>query len=384
MTKKTDLVVQANSISGGVHHHGWRSPRVLLVGAVAGAVLLVAAFVLVRWLATSGTLQVTGNPLAPPPRARELGILAGHTGMINTLKFSGNGQVLVTASLDQTVRIWDAANRKELGILAASGLTHGIAVSPDGRTVALAPSGNGVQFWDVASRKQFGESLTDPVAMPTFPKLPGMTMPRMSLGLPIAAMAVEFSADGRLLATGEVSGKVRFWDVESRKPVGKPLLGHTFALTALAFSGNGRVLATTSTDNTVRLWDVSTYQQLDQIPMRSGHAQSVALSPDGRVLAYALPDGTTQFWDVDNRKQLGEPISNSATSLSFSADGKRLATAGLSPAVRVWDVATREPLGDPIGPSSATTSAAYSPVGQVLATGMLDNSVRLWDMTGLS
>jgi len=68
---------------------------------------------------------------------------------------------------------------------------------------------------------------------------------------------VDFNMDGRLLATASDDQTVRLWDVETGRPHGWSLTGHTGMVQDVAFSPDGRMLATASTDGTARLWSPS-------------------------------------------------------------------------------------------------------------------------------
>ncbi len=48
---------------------------------------------------------------------KEIAVLKGHTGGVNTAAFSGDGKRVVTASDDKTARIWDAESGKEIAVL---------------------------------------------------------------------------------------------------------------------------------------------------------------------------------------------------------------------------------------------------------------------------
>jgi WD40 repeat protein len=65
---------------------------------------------------------------------------------------------------------------------------------------------------------------------------------------------LEFSSDGRTLATGGNDGKLRLWDAVTAQPRGQPIDAHEDGVYCLAFSGDGRALATGSLDGKLRLW----------------------------------------------------------------------------------------------------------------------------------
>jgi WD40 repeat protein len=110
-------------------------------------------------------------------------------------------------------------------------------------------------------------------------------------------LAVAFGSDGRTVASGNVDGTVRLWDVHAGKPLGEPFTGHRDRVESIAFSPNGQTLASASDDGTVRLWDVQGHRTLGA-PLRGhkGAVRSVAFSPDGRSVASGGDDGTVRLW----------------------------------------------------------------------------------------
>jgi DNA-binding SARP family transcriptional activator/WD40 repeat protein len=190
-----------------------------------------------RTFATVGALgDVQSWSAADGSRAISFQGLFGQTA--HAVAFNRDGTVLAAASEVGGVYLWDARTGKPIGDpLHTDTPAYDLAFSPNGKQLAAALLGDGVAYvWRLPSRRLAFIVIIDA---------------EDSHG-----DAVAFSPDGKLLATGGGSGLVRFWDAQTGKQVGGPLLASAGYVLSVAFDPTGRLLVTGSTDGVTRLWDV--------------------------------------------------------------------------------------------------------------------------------
>lgn len=78
--------------------------------------------------------------------------LEGHTDAVNSIAVSANGQSLVSASDDGTVRIWDLATCKLRHCLKEhGGAVHGVAIAAEAQTLVSASQDKTIKLWDLST-----------------------------------------------------------------------------------------------------------------------------------------------------------------------------------------------------------------------------------------
>ena len=154
------------------------------------------------------------------------------------------------------------------------GTIHDMAYSPDEKLFAVAGS-LGVWLYDAKTLKEIG-------------RFEGRSE------------QIDFSRDGKLLASSSADAAIRLWDVEAQKQVGL-LEGHTPGRApGLAFTPDGRWLASGGWSEIILLWDVEAEQQVGQL---DGFGL-IAMSPNGNFLALRGAGGIG-LWNVETQQLMG-------------------------------------------------------------------------------
>jgi WD40 repeat protein len=107
----------------------------------------------VVWLCMA-CLGLLLSPLsAQEPKLQDT--LKGHTNWVMSVAFSPDGKTLASASVDQTIKLWDVATGKEQATLKGhTEVVFSVAFSPDGKRLASGSKDGTIKLWDVAVSKQ--------------------------------------------------------------------------------------------------------------------------------------------------------------------------------------------------------------------------------------
>lgn len=205
--------------------------------------------------------------------------LKGFESTVAFVRVSRNGNRVLSGSKNGNVCLWDANNRKLVGRVLPRVEISSEAIDDDGKRVVLA-SQAGIHVWDVESRA-FALHVAGDTSF---------------------AACVAIRNDGNRIAFSSRYKSVILWDVEKRKAVGQPLVGHKKDLCCLAWSADGKRVVSGSEDCTVRIWNVVNGKAIGQ-PLVHDFAV-VHVEPDAdcsRVVSYDK-NGYGRLWDVSRRQ----------------------------------------------------------------------------------
>ena len=255
----------------------------------------------------------------------------GHFLEINAAAFSPDGKQIVTASGDNTAKIWDVVSGKFMVELKGhEEAVSDASFSPDGKKIVTASWDRTAKIWDAKT---------------------GRTLAIMNRHTK-AIHHASFSPDGKKIITAAEDTTVKVWDAASGKLLIE-LEGYVegvFSAAPATFNPDGRNIITVANDSTMKIWDAVSGSLLvekpkeDEILFNSAHSVH---SPDGKK-TYTIVDKAVQVKDVATGRVIAEMKGHAdiISEARFSSNGKYFFTTNFYTPAKTWDAGTGQLLAD--------------------------------------
>jgi WD40 repeat protein/transcriptional regulator with XRE-family HTH domain len=329
---------------------------------------------------------------------------------VMSVAFSPDGNTILISSQDQFVRLYNRQTGEELRSIPLTDWAWVATFTPDGKYVLAGSDTGFVRMWKVQPRPHlpvftghtdvvFSSSFSPDGQLLATGGLDGLRLWQSSTGqllrdLPEAgslAGGTEFSADGRHLLSGNITGVATLWDVLTGQAERQFIHPSNFQIYDVAFSPDGRSILTAGvgegaggeTSETVWLWDAEVTAEPKLKINTDGHPVFQAVfSPDGKYILEGSDEPVARLWDAKTGALVREFTGHTdwVTGVTFSMDGKTIATASRDNTARVWNAQTGQEIRQFLGHIEAVSSVAFSPDGLILATASADGTIRLWNV----
>lgn len=378
------------------------------------------------------------NPDGSVNRTAHLRTFSGHRGIVQALAFSPDGQTLVSAGWDSSVRTWNIATGEQQQ--RHVGHTDSPAVarfSPGGQRFATGANDATIRIWDSSesdvARVHTSVRVRCLIPHPRQPVLFVVTGIGHGVGHELSAWrgdplrklatihvndhhdsaanqriwegeSAALSGDGQWLAIEAGNGSIIGWDaaalaagllqqtapsfthIEPEFRLVAPRkrnesLAHHFAH-VICFSPDGtRIAAASKFQNAITVWDRTTGAILARL---NGHTNGVTVLRDlgnGTGFASGSYDKQIRLWNWQTGECTGVLVghSNAITGLSVHPDGHFVASAGMDSNVKLWNVNEMREVRTLKGHSNAVAAVCFSNDGSRIVTGSYDNTVGVWD-----
>ena len=289
-----------------------------------------------------------------------------HQDAVVHVNFSPDGARILTASWDETAKLWDAGSGKLIASFAHQGIVHHAAFSPDGARILTASADKTAKLWDAGSGKLI-----------------------VSFGHQDEVNNAKFSPDGTRILTASRDKTAKLWDATSGKLIVS--FSHQGEVHDAEFSPDGGRILTASWDKTAKLWDAASGKLIASFE-HQGIVNRAEFSPDGGRILTASRDRTAKLWDATLGKLIvsfehqdgllrgGSLISSNRDydGAEFSPDGARILTASADKTARLWDAASGKLIAS-FDHQDGVSAAKFSPDGARILTASADKTAKLWD-----
>ncbi|KAJ1490871.1 WD40-repeat-containing domain protein [Baffinella frigidus] len=302
--------------------------------------------------------------------------LTGHSKAVYACSCSEDGQLLLSASGDGLLKLWDLTTLKAVrDFTGHTCAVYSCAISASGELAVSGALDGTVKVWRVSTGEEaFSFTVGDS-------------------GL--AVMTVSFSPDGTCVLAGGADKTAVIWELAlgedsvSGEPVAT-LAGHKLAINAATFTFDGESVVTGSSDSTVKIWGkLSTLKEVRTLSGHRAAVMAVDVTRDGTLVLSASQDHTVCVWAAatGNIIKVLKGHSDAVRACKFSRDGTMIVTGAYDHRVMVfvraeegneWQRACKLQKH-----TRGVTSCTFSADGMVLISGIFPclSATRSWDKT---
>ncbi|KAJ3080755.1 hypothetical protein HDU99_007495 [Rhizoclosmatium hyalinum] len=288
--------------------------------------------------------------------------LCGHVRDVTGVKCGGGG-VVVSGSLDRSVRVWDLGTGKCVRVWDVGADVFGVDVC--GRVVVAGVKDKTVRVWDLEGERE------------------GMVL-EGHLGS-VRTVAVRW--DGKLVVSGGHDHLVKVWSLETGECI-HTFEGHGQLVREVVWSTDGTSIVSCSSDKTIKIWDLTSGVCVKTFDDTEGEVFSVALSHDGKIIASASGFQTDiKVWSVETGQVIkvlkGHLLP--VWTVSFSIDDRCLVSGSRDRSVRVWNLndtplleGNQEDSTEKQGHHCTIMAIAVSSKSKIVVAGDKEGYIKLW------
>ncbi|MES1243465.1 MAG: WD40 repeat domain-containing protein [Acidobacteriota bacterium] len=324
-----------------------------------------------------------------------LRILRGHEREVTALKLISDGRLAVSGSRDRTVRIWDLETGiQKIKMPTARGV-EAIAVTPNGQQAIAGLDDGSIEVLSIS---------TEDV--------------QHLFGHEKQILCLAITPDEQRLISGSEDGTLRVWNLSSgalervesfgmkvwsviATPESSRLIfslqdgtiaihnlidgrsidrfkGHRFPATFLTLARDGRTLISASSGKIV-ICDLENVHT--QTTMATpGNLSAMALTLDENRALISSYSGRITLWDLSALRPTEEQAEEHSIGSLALIPGSALLLSASGRTVKIWDAEKGQEIRTLTGHTDRVASLAVLPNGAYAVSGSLDKTIKVWDL----
>jgi small GTP-binding protein len=237
--------------------------------------------------------------------------LIGHRGSICSLDFHKSKPLLLSTSVDRTIRLWDLNTGQCLRIIS-EGVGAVTSARFVGDAIVSCSKDDSILVWDEVNG----------------------AVPKELRGHAGGVHSVTVA--GSSLVSGGADGTIRMWNLRTGQCL-RVLEGHTGGVLCLIPNGKGTLLLSGSDDCTVRLWDLGSGLCINTFDAHTDKVQTIAWHPHEHAFVSSGGDRDLRLWSIETGKLL-HILDGNQHDVSGIAFGENILLAADSGTVYEWSV----------------------------------------------
>jgi len=283
-----------------------------------------------------------------------------------------DGRFVVTTDATGTLRIWNSVDGVAIDVLPGAKIGANVAAMKSaGATLLLQTadsrlvSRSAFPEWTLAASLGGQESGGDSVFVDR-------------------VLSLAFSPDGSLLAAGggeaSRSGQLTLWNVADGTLAHQFVDAHSDTVYGIDFSADGKLIASASADKFVKVFDVATKQFVRSFEGHTHHVMDVSWKSDRTTLASAGADNAIKIWNAETGEQARTiaTYTRQVTSLQYVGQQDLIVSSSGDKRVFFHTGSNGAPAREFPGNPDYVYRAATNGDGTIVASGGEDGTVRVW------
>ncbi|CAF1273168.1 unnamed protein product [Rotaria magnacalcarata] len=250
---------------------------------------------------------------------RNISLYGGHDDEINCLVFSKDFEILLTASINGFIRLWNTVfDHLTFKLKEKSGFIRALAISNNDRYFASTANDTNVRLYETRT---------------------GSLIYTLS-GHTHSSDCLHFSADNQLIGSGGWDSRTILWNVITGEKV-YDFHHHTSAVQSISFHSKLNLMATGSHDHVVFLYDLDNRSASQPVMLRGhfGNVRALAFSTLP-YLASAGWDKIIVIWQLETNRVRTRLFGHAGwiQAITFRDDDGSILASTDDDTVRVWNI----------------------------------------------